>query len=101
MPKDSMFWFLPSIQATGIGGEVHPSSSGQRTNNYFHSTPYQFPVIFDTGTSAIFTPKSNSKALVLRLTASKTVKLDSDGIFSVDCGQKSFYPDICFMINGS
>lgn len=58
----------------------------------------QMPAIFDTGTSLIYVPKTDSGNFFYRLLYGKTYEY-ADGFVYVDCDDKDQYPDVHLLIN--
>ena len=57
------------------------------------------PAIFDTGTSLIYIPQKYGDDFMYRLVFGKKF-IQTNGMFQIDCEQKSEFSDVYFIIDG-
>lgn len=98
MPKEHLFWYSKNLTGIKIGS-LDVFSDG-RSTSYNYGTTYQYPAIYDTGTSLIYVPESIAYELMYRLAASKTHYI-YEKFMVVNCGERDQFEDVHLLINGT
>lgn len=98
MPDEQLYWYGDAVQAAQIGTEELTSKG--RTSGYSYSG-WEYPAIFDTGTSLIYAPAGLGRELMLRMVKGNSYLYDSSaGMMIVECTEKELYEDLFLTIDG-
>lgn len=98
MPDEKLFWYGDAVQAAQIGTEELTSKG--RTAGYSYAG-WEYPAIFDTGTSLVYAPAGLGRELLLRLAKGNTHLYDGvSGMMIVECSEKDLYEDLYLTIDG-
>ena len=85
MPKEHLFWYSKNLTGIKIGSS--DVFSDGRSTNYNYGKNYQYPAIYDTGTSLIYVPESIAYELMYRIAVSKTHYMYKN-FMVVECGER-------------
>lgn len=97
MPEPEFFWESDKVQGMKIG--TGSKYRGQTAEYSYRS--YEYPAIYDTGTSLVYAPAGLGYELMTRLTRGLDRYYDREsGFMYVSCSQKRFYEDVYLTIDG-
>jgi hypothetical protein len=98
MPDKHLFWYGDALEAVQIGNSETTKSGKTAAYSY---KGWEFPVIFDSGTSLIYAPAGLGREINLRLAKGNSYLHDSQsGMTIVDCSEKEQYEDVFLTIDG-
>ena len=97
MPEPEFFWESDRVESMQIGTKSR--YRGQTAEYSYRS--YQYPAIYDTGTSLVYAPAGLGYELMTRLTRGLDRYYDREsGFMYVSCNQKRYYEDVYLTIDG-
>ncbi len=94
------WWYSHTLEGVVYGDGEQKKLGNGLTAAYSYEENLRFPVMFNTATRFVYTPRGQGQEILHRLVHKRNSQwVDSVGVYAIDCEERSDYEDIKFSVN--